>query len=231
MDQEHGIHVDHKGNVWIGGGGGRRFARPEVHEGRQVPDADRQEGRAACARGGRHGRSTTPTASTWRTSAGPPKIVVDPKTNEAYVVGRLCQPPHRRARMPTPASSSGLGRLRQQAGRHAVFAERAVTGDQTATGHVPHAPPAQQFRNPVHCADAVERRLRLRLRPRSDRIQVFTKDGKFVKETLDRQEHARAPARCGTSPSRSDPQQKYSVPRRRREREDSRPAIATRSTS
>ena len=46
-DSNHGIFVDYKGNVWIGGNGGRRLADPEVHEGRQVPDAVRQEARAA----------------------------------------------------------------------------------------------------------------------------------------------------------------------------------------
>ena len=48
----HGIYVDNKGNVWIGGNGAARRPRAEVHPGRQVRDAGRQEGR--------HGRQPAP---------------------------------------------------------------------------------------------------------------------------------------------------------------------------
>ena len=45
-ESNHGIFVDHKGNVWIGGNGGPDSPDPEIHPGRQVPDAIRQVGRA-----------------------------------------------------------------------------------------------------------------------------------------------------------------------------------------
>ena len=35
-DSNHGINVDNKGNVWIGGNGAHRRPHPEVHAGRQV---------------------------------------------------------------------------------------------------------------------------------------------------------------------------------------------------
>src|SRR5207245_9518170 len=45
-------------------------------------------------------------------------------------------------------------------------------------------PPAQQFRNPVHCAElSNDGYLYVCDRP-NDRIQVFTKDGKFMKEVF-----------------------------------------------
>jgi DNA-binding beta-propeller fold protein YncE len=46
----------------------------------------------------------------------------------------------------------------------------------------PDAPPAQQFRNPVHCAEMSNDRLVYVCDRVNDRIQVFTPEGKFVKE-------------------------------------------------
>src|SRR5207244_13406032 len=46
----------------------------------------------------------------------------------------------------------------------------------------PEAPPAQQFRTPVHCAEMSTDRLVYVCDRVNDRIQVFTPEGKFVKE-------------------------------------------------
>jgi DNA-binding beta-propeller fold protein YncE len=46
----------------------------------------------------------------------------------------------------------------------------------------PDAPPAQQFRNPVHCAEPSNDGLVYVCDRPNDRIQVFKKDGSFVKE-------------------------------------------------
>ena len=48
----------------------------------------------------------------------------------------------------------------------------------------PDAPPAQQFRNPVHCAELASDGLLYVCDRQNDRIQVFTKEGKFVKEAF-----------------------------------------------
>jgi len=48
----------------------------------------------------------------------------------------------------------------------------------------PNAPPAQQFRNPVHCADLSVDNLVYVCDRVNDRIQVFTREGKFVKEAF-----------------------------------------------
>jgi DNA-binding beta-propeller fold protein YncE len=48
----------------------------------------------------------------------------------------------------------------------------------------PSAPPSQQFRNPVHCADLSADRLLYVCDRAHDRLQVFTPDGKFVKEAF-----------------------------------------------
>ena len=48
----------------------------------------------------------------------------------------------------------------------------------------PDAPPAKQFRNPVHCADLAVDNLLYVCDRMNDRLQVFTPDGKFVKEAF-----------------------------------------------
>ena len=48
-NSEHGVYVDPKGFVWIGGNGDERPPDPQVHEGRQVRHADRPRGARARA--------------------------------------------------------------------------------------------------------------------------------------------------------------------------------------
>ena len=47
----------------------------------------------------------------------------------------------------------------------------------------PTDPPIQQFRNPVHCAELSNDNLVYVCDRVNDRIQVFTREGKFIKET------------------------------------------------
>ena len=73
----------------------------------------------------------------------------------------------------------------------------------------PDAPPAPQFRNPVHCAELSVDRLLYVCDRVNNRIQVFTPDGKFVKEAFIAKKKPRRGLRCGTSPSRRIAQQTY----------------------
>ena len=76
-------------------------------------------------------------------------------------------------------------------------------------GYDPKAPPAKQFRNPVHCADLSVDRLLYVCDRVNDRIQVF-KPGWHVRQGgVLQQGDARIRARRGTSRSPADPQQKY----------------------
>jgi DNA-binding beta-propeller fold protein YncE len=57
--------------------------------------------------------------------------------------------------------------------------------DDTNLGNYnPDAPPAKQFRNPVHCADLSEDNLLYVCDRVNDRLQVFKPDGTFVKEAF-----------------------------------------------
>ena len=175
----HGITIDNKGNVWIGGNGAQRRAHPEVHAGRQVPDAVRRA------------RARAPTATTPSTSAASRRSS-STEGERGLHRRRLRQQARRGDRRRHRQVQALLGRLRQQAGRR-----------RTSGRYNPNAPPAQQFRNPVHCAELSNDGLRLRLRPRRTiASRCSRKDGKFVKEAVHREATRSATARCGTSRSR-----------------------------
>jgi DNA-binding beta-propeller fold protein YncE len=100
----------------------------------------------------------------------PAKTFVDPKTNELFV-------------------ADGYG-------NHRVIVFDADTlkykrhwgaygnkpSDEDLGPYDPAAPPAKQFRNPVHCADLSVDNLLYVCDRTNDRIQVFRPDGTFVKE-------------------------------------------------
>src|SRR5579863_10280297 len=145
-DSNHGITIDYKGNVWIGGngrGGGQQATANEGQVGGVQPFNDNmvlkftqsgkllmQIGKPAHSKG----------SNDIENLRLPAKTFVDPKTNELYV-------------------ADGYG-------NHRVVVFDAETGQYKrhwgAYGHKPddvdHGrynpsdPPPQQFRNPVHCA-------------------------------------------------------------------------------
>jgi DNA-binding beta-propeller fold protein YncE len=158
-ESNHGITIDGKGTVWIGGNGGndgqvlkftkdgkfiKQFGFGYANAGSNDPWAFRQ----------------------------PAKIFVDDAKNEAYI-------------------SDGYG-------NHRVVVLDADTGkfkrywgaygnkpsDENFGRYNPSAPPLQQFRNPVHCAELSKDQLLYVCDRVNDRIQVFTPEGKFVKEQV-----------------------------------------------
>ena len=139
----HGITIDHKGNVWIGGNGRQRRHGAEVHAGRQVPDAGRQEGRA-----GRQQRQ------------------------EHFWHGRQDlrrQEGRTRRTSPTATATSASSCIDADTGKFKRYwgAYGNKPDDKpTSARYNPDAPLAQQFRDPGALRRDVERRHRLRLRPR-----------------------------------------------------------------
>ncbi len=59
-----------------------------------------------------------------------------------------------------------------------------VPSDSNLGPYKPNTPLAQQFRNPVHCAEPTTDGLLYVCDRPNDRIQVFKKDGSFVKEKI-----------------------------------------------
>jgi DNA-binding beta-propeller fold protein YncE len=182
-ESNHGIFVDYKGNVWIGGNGAKdahvlKFTR----SGKFLM----QIGRA-----GKNTGSNDP-VNFGRVA----KIFVDPKTNEAYIADGY-------GNKRVVVIDADTGRFKRYWGAY------GNKPDDTNLGRYnPDAPPAQQFRTPVHCAElSNDGYVYVCDRP-NDRVQVFKADGKFVKEIFV------APKTLGDGSVwdiafSKDPQQKY----------------------
>ena len=85
------------------------------------------------------------------------------------------------------------GKYKRHWGAYGKQAERRAR----CRAYNPKAPPSKQF-NTVHCAIVSNDGFVYVCDRVNDRIQVFRKDGTFVKEAFIDSGHATAPARCGT---------------------------------
>jgi DNA-binding beta-propeller fold protein YncE len=155
----HGIFIDHKDNVWIGGNDAKdahilKFTR----SGKFLMQIGRQ---------GKSGGSND-TENFGRVA----KIFVDPKTNEAYIADGY-------GNKRVAVIDADTGKFKRYWGAY------GNKPDDTNIGRYdPTAPPAQQFRTPVHCADLSNDGLLYVCDRPNDRIQVFKADGTFVKEVF-----------------------------------------------
>jgi hypothetical protein len=155
----HGIFVDHKGIVWIGGNVGT-----DAHVLKFSQDGK------FIAQYGKPGQNTGShdTENFGRVA----KIYVDPRANEAYLADG-----YGNKRVAVIDADTGLFKR--------YWGAYGNKPDDTNSGpYDPSAPPLQQFRSPVHCSElSVDDLVYVCDRP-NDRIQVFTKEGKFVKEVF-----------------------------------------------
>jgi hypothetical protein len=153
----HGITVDHMDNIWIGGNDVKdahilKFTRA----GRLLFQLGKPEQNAG---------SDDP-VNFWRVA----EIAVDAAANEAYVADG-----YGNKRVVVLDANTGE--------RKRLWGAYGNRPDDTDLGlYDPAAPPAQQFRNPVHCAEPSLDGLVYVCDRVNDRIQVFRKDGTFVSE-------------------------------------------------
>jgi DNA-binding beta-propeller fold protein YncE len=168
----HGIAVDHKGNVWIGGNGdGDSHLLKFTRSGKFLL----QVGKANARRGapGENGQPTYVGGSNDPVSFGRvAKIFVDPRANEAYIADGYLN-------KRVAVLDADTGQLKRYWGAYGNKPDDTNLGP-----YNPNAPPAQQFRNPVHCADLSNDDLLYVCDRANDRLQVFRKDGTFVKEKV-----------------------------------------------
>ena len=168
----HGITMDHKGNVWIGGNGpGDAHVLKFTRDGKFLL----QVGRADARRGPPDAQGQPTYAGDSHDSTGfgrVAKIFIDPAANEAYLSDGYLN-------KRVAVIDVDTGQLKRYWG---AYGNRP---DDTNLGpYDPDAPPAAQFRNPVHCADLSADGLVYVCDRANDRIQVFRKDGTFVKEAF-----------------------------------------------
>ena len=155
----HGIHIDYKGNVWIGGNGEK-----DAHILKFTKD-----GKFLMQVGGLGKNAGSNDLENFGRVA---KIWVDPKTNEAYIADGYLN-------KRVAVIDADTGKMKRYWG---AYGNRP---DDTKLGNYdPKAPPAQQFRNPVHCVERSNDGLIYVCDRANDRVQVFRPDGTFVKEAF-----------------------------------------------
>ena len=158
-ESNHGIVVDSKGVVWIGGNGANdghilKFTR----EGKFV----KQFGFAYAGAGSNDPWAFNKVA----------KVFLDEPSHEAYVADGY-------GNKRVAVIDMDSGKIKRYWGAYGNKPNDAPLGP-----YNPAAPPAQQFRNPVHCAELSHDGLVYVCDRVNDRIQVFMKDGTFVKEVF-----------------------------------------------
>ena len=218
-DSNHGITIDYRGNVWIGGNGrgsppaGR--GQPAAGQNRQQDESQTagtqsfndnmvlkftqdgkflmQIGKPRTSKGSNDVANLRLPAENLRL---PAKTIVDPKTNELYVADGYGN--HR-----VIVFDADSGAYKRHWGAYGKKPDDVNPGP-----YKPSDPPAQQFRNPVHCADLSVDRLLYVCDRVNDRIQVFKPDGTFVKEAFFNKETLGSGSAWDVAFSR-DAQQKY----------------------
>jgi DNA-binding beta-propeller fold protein YncE len=100
------------------------------------------------------------------------KIFVDPKTNEAYFADGYLN-------KRVAVVDADTGKLKRHWGAYGNKPDDANLGP-----YDPNAPPTQQFRNPVHCAELANDGLLYVCDRVNNRMQVFRPDGTFVREAI-----------------------------------------------
>jgi len=200
-DSNHGIFIDYKGNVWIGGNGGAdshilkftkdgRFLMQIGKKGarrRAGAAAGTNEGDVAGFVGGSNDEVNFGRVA---------KIFVDQKENEAFIADGYLN-------KRVAVVDADTGKMKRWWGAYGNKPD-----DTPLPAYDPSAPPAQQFRNPVHCADmSVDRMIYVCDRV-GDRLQVFMPDGTFVREAFYEKETKNSGSVWDIAFSK-DPQQKY----------------------
>ena len=194
----HGITVDFKGNVWIGGNGGAKGATlpPPGGRGRGAARGTPDESQAGRGRGepggpplyhdsmvlkftqdgkflmkiGNAGQSKG--SNDTENLGRPAKLFIDPKTDEVYIADGY-------GNKRVIVFDAETGKFKRYWG---AFGHKP--DDINAGPYDPNAPEDQQFRNPVHCAELSNDGLLYVCDRPNDRIQVFKADGTYVKEQI-----------------------------------------------
>jgi DNA-binding beta-propeller fold protein YncE len=199
----HGIDVDYKGNVWIGGNGrGQQPTALPADESKMAgvgPVHDSmvlkftQEGKLLMQIGK---PNQSKGANDFENLRLPAKSLVDPKTNELYVADG-----YGNRRVIVYDAESGKYKRHWGAYGH-------KPDDVQLPPYNPSDPPAQQFRTPVHCVALANDGLLYVCDRTNDRIQVFKTDGTFVKEVFIAK-NTRGDGSVFDIALSKDPQQKY----------------------
>jgi DNA-binding beta-propeller fold protein YncE len=168
--ENHGISIDDKDNVWIGGNGScPASGTPECPAGTIDSFILKftHDGKLLMEIGQPHQTVNSNSTTHFGRVA---KISFDAKANEAFVADGY-------GNKRVAVLDVNSGKIKRYWGAYGH-----VPSDSNLGPYNPDAPPAPQFRNPVHCAEPSLDGLLYVCDRVNDRIQVFTKTGEFVKE-------------------------------------------------
>jgi DNA-binding beta-propeller fold protein YncE len=162
----HGLYVDYKGNVWIGG------SQTEPGTDGSLPDGMvlkfSADGKFLLQIGG---RGPSKGSRDVTQLGGAAAVDVDPAANEVYIADGYGN--HR-----VIVFDADTGRFKRQWGAYGEAPTDAVLGP-----YDPHAPPAKQFR--IAHGIRISKDGLVYLSDRlNDRVQIFKKDGSFVAEHI-----------------------------------------------
>lgn len=181
-ESNHGITVDHKGNVWIGGNGNTDTQILKFDKtGKFLLQLGKQ---------GTHNGSND-LLNFWR----PAKIFPEPSANEMYIADGYG---NRRVIV----LDADTGKYKRHWGAYG-----SKPDDTAVPAYSPTAAPSKHF-NTVHCANVSKDGFVYVCDRVNDRVQVFRKDGTFVKEAFFDKHTLRSGSVWDMTFSR-DPQQTY----------------------
>ena len=205
-NSNHGITIDYKGFVWIGGNGRGPQAAPgpggAPDEGAASANASyndnmilkfTQDGKFIMQIGKPKSSKGSNDVENLRL---PAKTFIDKQENEVYVADGYGT--HR-----VIVFDADSGKYNRHWGAYGHKPDDADMGK-----YNPDGPAPQQFRNPVHCAELSVDRLLYVCDRANDRIQVFKPDGTFVKEAFVAKRTLGSGSAWDIAFSK-DPQQKY----------------------
>jgi len=155
----HGLTLDHKDNVWIGGNG-----RGDSHILKFTRDGQFLQQIGVPGQG--------PDSLSTEHFGRVAKVAFDPRANEAYVADGYIN----KRVVVLDADTGDFKRFWGAYGNE--------PSDEDLGRYDPDAPPAQQFRNPIHCAEPSRDGLVYVCDRPNNRIQVFRTDGTFVMEKI-----------------------------------------------
>ena len=162
----HGLYIDYKGNVWIGGSQTRKGADGAEPDGLYLKFS--ADGKFLMQIGGKG-----PSKGSLDTTqlGGASAVDVDPATNEAFISDGYGN--HR-----VIVFDADTGKFKRQWGAYG----KPPTDEQIGP-YDPSAPPAKQFRL-VHCIRITKDGFVYVCDRLNDRLQIFKKDGTFVREHI-----------------------------------------------
>jgi hypothetical protein len=169
----HGITIDDKDNVWIGGNGACNDSTVTAGSCKVAGTIDSyalkftHDGKYLATIGEPHQRQNSNSQTSFGMVA---KISFDTKAREAFFADG-----YRNKRVAVVDMESG--KIKRFWGAYGN-----VPSDSNFGNYNPDVPLIPQFRSPVHCAEPSNDGFVYVCDRPNDRLQVFTKDGKFVKE-------------------------------------------------